>query len=73
MRRFVVDVRLTREQIEAFYAGAVDEVQAVDRYGVRVRFPASCLRRFVTHLGVDGRFAFTVDGRNRLVAVERVH
>jgi hypothetical protein len=73
MRRYVVDVNLTAEQMQAFYAGVVGQVLAQDRYGVKVRFPAVCLREFVTHIGVHGRFALTVDAQNRLVGVERVH
>ncbi|MCR9258374.1 MAG: DUF2835 domain-containing protein [Pseudomonadaceae bacterium] len=71
-RRYVVNLRLTPAQIQAFYAGDVSQVSARDRQGVRIAFPIVSLRRFIGHDGISGTFAIEVDGHNRLQKIERL-
>ena len=71
-RRFVVDLRLTPTQIQAFYAGAVSQVSARDRHGLRIAFPLASLRQFIDHSGITGSFVIDVDQHNRLQKVERL-
>ncbi|XOV81921.1 MAG: DUF2835 family protein [bacterium] len=71
-RRFVVDIRLTTEQIKAFYAGDVSQVSARDRQGIRLAFPLQSLRRFIDHNGISGTFVIHVDRHNRLRSLERL-
>jgi len=71
-RRYVVDLRLTTAQIQAFYAGNVSQVSARDRRGVRIAFPIVSLRRFVDQGGISGTFAIDVDRHNRLQKIERL-
>lgn len=70
-RRYVVDILLTVAQLEAFYAGNVTQVSAIDRHGRRLQFPLSSLRPYVTHAGVRGAFELAVDRSNRLLALRR--
>ena len=71
-RRYVVDLRLTATQIQAFYAGNVSQVSARDRHGVRIAFPIATLRRFIDHNGIYGSFVIDVDQQNRLKKIERL-
>ncbi len=69
-RRYIVDLYLSAEKMQAFYAGHVSQVSARDRRGVRLQFPLQSLRPFVGHHGVRGTFVLTVDGANRLVSIK---
>ena len=71
-RQYFVNLRLTPEQIKAFYAGNVSQVSARDRQGVRLVFPIQSLRRFIDHNGISGSFLLTVDAHNRLQSLERL-
>ncbi|MEM7078195.1 MAG: DUF2835 family protein [Pseudomonadota bacterium] len=70
-RRYTVEIVLTAQQIENFYAGQVSAVWVRDIRGVAVQFPLSSLRQFVGHNGVHGRFVLTVGSDNRLVSIAR--
>jgi hypothetical protein len=67
----VLDLSISRQELARYYAGHAQAVLARARDGRRVRFPVRVLRSSVTHAGVHGTFALTVDG-NRLVRFERI-
>lgn len=46
---------LPPEELEKLYQG-VQSCQAVSTQGLRIQFPASALRPFITHVGVIGYF-----------------
>ena len=72
MRTLVCDLALTPETVKAVYGGAVRYVQARSRDGLHVRFPVRWLRPYVSHDGVHGAFALTLDADNKLQQVQRV-
>ena len=72
MRRLVCDLELPAETVLAVYGGAVRYVQARSREGLQVRFPVSLLRPYVTHDGVRGTFALTIDASNKLQQLQRL-
>lgn len=72
MQTYIVDLRLTREQVLRLYEGSANAVVARDRAGLTVRFPLNALRRFVDGQGINGSFQLAVDGRHRLLGVERL-
>ena len=71
-RSFLVDITLSIEQIQTFYAGQVSAVWARDVHGVRLQFPLTALRPFVGHHGVRGRFRVQIDADNRLLNIDKV-
>ena len=71
-RRYIVDICLTPRQLEAFYAGNVDQVSALDRAGRRLQFPLASLRPHVSHHGVRGAFELGTDAGNRLLYLRRL-
>ena len=70
-RRYIVDLFLSAEKMQSYYAGHVTQVSATDRRGVRLQFPLQSLRPFVGHSGVRGTFVLTVDRSNRLVSIKQ--
>jgi len=69
-RTFLLDIVLTQAQVLAHYRGQVHNVIAHDHHGRTVSLPISALRPFVTHSGLRGTFAVTVDAASRLVRIE---
>ena len=67
-----MDISLTSQQLQSFYAGRVNQVSARDRYGVRLQFPLQSLRQFVSHEGVRGTFELQVDRQQRLHKIVRI-
>ncbi len=70
-RRYILDIYLTPAQLEACYAGSVDQVSALDRTGRRLQFPLASLRPHVTHAGVRGTFELGADAQHRLLYLRR--
>ena len=70
METLTCDIELDADVVAAIYRGSARFVQARARDGRQIRFPALALRRFVTHAGVRGTFAITIDAQ-RLHGVER--
>jgi hypothetical protein len=64
---------ITADTFEAYYRGRVRQVQVRSSDGTLVRFPASALRPFLTHAGIDGEFELTFDQNRRLIALRRLH
>ena len=66
-------IRLTKLQLEQFYAGSVRDVQVREQGGLRIQFPLEHLRQFVGHNGVEGWFEITVSGDNRLTGIRKLN
>ena len=71
-RQYLVNLKLTPEQLERFYAGRVDQVWARDSRGVSLQFPLSALRPYVGHHGISGRFVLTVTDDHRLASIKKI-
>ncbi len=54
------------------YTGLAKSVHTRTQEGKSIRFPADILRKFVTHEGVEGRFAIYFDANNRFQKIERI-
>jgi hypothetical protein len=63
---------ITADTFAGYYRGRVRQVQVRSSDGRLVRFPASALRPFLTHAGIDGEFELTFDQRGRLVDLKRL-
>ena len=70
-REYVVVLDISAAAYQRMYRGTAQHVLAEDLQGRRIRFPASALRPFVTHNGVNGLFVLRVDARNRLIDIRR--
>lgn len=72
MDTLLCDITLNADTVSGIYGGRVRYVQALARDGRQVRFPALLLRPFITHQGISGTFAITIDAQHRLQSVQRV-
>jgi hypothetical protein len=71
MREFHFRLNISAQDYLAYYQGAAREVVATSSEGLRVRFPASALRPFVTHEGIVGAFVLRVGADNKLHSLHR--
>lgn len=71
MAKLRVDIDIPAERYVALYAGQAKTIYAVSMDGVKVRFPGSALRKFVTHEGVSGSFVLQFDRNYKLTGIER--
>ena len=65
------DIDLSAAAVAAIYRGSARCIQARARDGRLIRFPAMSVQRFVTHAGVQGTFAISIDADCRLLSVSR--
>ncbi|MDP1931477.1 MAG: DUF2835 domain-containing protein [Gammaproteobacteria bacterium] len=72
MKKLTLDLHIPAERYEALYSGAVSDVQAVSREGLRVRFPGKILQRFLSHEGISGTFVIEFDDTNKFRAITKI-
>lgn len=67
-----IRLSISAEEYLAYYQGSAQVVVARSDDNRVVQFPASAIRKFVTHDGVHGRFEITFDENNKLTAIQPV-
>jgi len=72
MKHLIVDLYITKEEYLKYYRGKADWVSAVARDGRQVQFPASTLRRYLTHSGIRGSFVIYYDSTGKLIQVDKL-
>jgi hypothetical protein len=60
---------ISAEEYLAYYQGSAQYVVARSENNKTIRFPASAIRKFVTHDGIFGNFEITFDENNKLIAI----
>jgi len=55
-----------------FYQGSARNVAVNTHQGLRVRFPASALRPYVTKDGISGQFSLITDANDKLIELRRI-
>lgn len=63
---------ISAEDYLAYYQGSAQVVVARSEDNKTIRFPASAIRKFVTHDGIDGEFEITIDKNNKLIAIQSI-
>jgi len=72
VRQLDVHINIDPTKWLAYYRQPQVRVQARSTDGRIIELPASKLRPFVGHSGVNGRFRLTLDNDNKLLSIERV-
>ncbi len=72
MRSIIVPLRIQPDEFQRLYEGNVKDVSARSVDGLRVRFPASILRPYVTHAGIAGTFAIHFSNENKFHSIEKI-
>lgn len=65
-------LRITAADYLRYYQGSVHNVVVTTPQGLRVKFPASSLRPYVTKDGVSGQFALLTDENNKIIELRRL-
>ena len=63
---------ISAEEYLAYYQGSAQVVVARSDNNKTIRFPASAIRKFVTHDGIFGSFEITFDENNKLIAIQPI-
>lgn len=63
---------LTYDECMAYYKGDFEFIQVTEDCGKRIRFPAAHIRRFVSSIGVRGRFKLSLTSQNSFVSLEKI-
>jgi hypothetical protein len=63
---------ISAEEYLAYYQGGAKVVVARSDDNQTIRFPASAIRKFVTHEGIFGNFEITFDENNKLIAIQPI-
>lgn len=71
-RRIRFRLAISADEYLAYYQGSAQMVVARSDDNKVVRFPASAIRKFVTHDGIYGHFEITFDENNKLVEIQAI-
>jgi len=63
---------LSHQEYLKYYSGDVHSVQVRTFEGLRIQFPASALKKWVTHDGIHGQFSIQFDNNNKLIALTQL-
>lgn len=72
MNQLTICLSIPREKVLRYYEGSAQHVVATATNGQTVRFPASCLRPFITDDGVKGVFIIQFDEKGKLIKFDNV-
>jgi len=71
-RKLHFSLHIPAHEYQAYYSGAARNISTMTREGLRIKFPANALQRFVTHEGITGQFVIEFDENNKLVGLQKV-
>lgn len=63
-------MKINSEEYERYYSGSVRNIIVQTHQGVRIQFPASAVRAFITTKGVQGDFVIEMDSNNKLLSLQ---
>ena len=63
---------LSYDECMAYYRGDYEYVQVIEDGGKCIRFPATYIRRFVSSLGIRGRFRLCLTDENSFISLDKV-
>ena len=65
-------LHISRQEYLRYYAGDAKSVQVRSIQGLLLQFPASALKKHVTHQGINGQFVIKFDGNNKLLDLMQI-
>ncbi|MBM4056451.1 MAG: DUF2835 family protein [Planctomycetes bacterium] len=71
-QRYQFSLNITADVYHAYYTGAVRFIQTATTSGKTIKFPASALRKYLTHNGIHGFFEIEIDENNKLLDIRRI-
>ena len=71
-RKARITLDISDDEYILYYQGAVKWVIALTHAGSTIRFPASVLKRFVSHTGIHGVFEISYDKNHKFQDIKRI-
>jgi uncharacterized protein DUF2835 len=71
MEHFEFRLRISSEELLAYYRGQAKQVIVQSTDGIIIQFPAALLTPFVTRSGVHGDFVLTCDANHKVADIWR--
>jgi len=68
-QRFRFSLNISSDEYLAYYSGMTRYILTETDTGETIKFPASILRRFLTHRGIHGLFEIEIDENNKMVNI----
>ncbi len=72
MPKLVFLLNISTEKYQSYYQGVASAVNVQAEDGRRIQFPASELRPYVTHSGIQGRFEIEFSEDYKLIGLKKV-
>lgn len=72
MNEIQFDLNISSEDYLRYYQGAAGQVIAYGLNGQTLQFPANLLRPFITHNGIQGRFAIQFDHNHKCQGLRQI-
>lgn len=69
---FQFSLYISTDDYMAYYEGSVKHVLVSTYSGIKLKFPASILRQFLTHDGIKGSFEMEVDQNYKFQSIRRI-
>ena len=71
-KEYNFSLRVSADDYLRYYQGGARNVVVNTHQGLRLRFPASALRPYVTKEGVSGQFVLLTDANNKMIELRRI-
>ncbi|MCY4473422.1 MAG: DUF2835 family protein [Kistimonas sp.] len=72
MRKSIISISLSSEQVLQFYKGQATMIRARAEDGTSISVPFDIMSRFVSHHGIYGRFEICYDSGGKFQGISRV-
>ncbi len=72
MQKITLDIYISADEWLKTYTGSVQTVSAISRDRRRVQFPASILKKYLTHFGISGSFNIYFDNEGKFSYIEKI-
>jgi Protein of unknown function (DUF2835) len=63
---------MSPEKYLAYYQGVAQNIVARSEDNRNIKFPASAIRKFLTHEGIFGLFEIQFDKNNKLIEIKKI-
>ncbi|MBZ0191985.1 hypothetical protein KsCSTR_49650 [Candidatus Kuenenia stuttgartiensis] len=72
-RRFQFSLNISPDEYLAYYRGTAKYIQTTTASGETIKFPASSLKKHLTHNGIHGHFEIEICENNKLLNINKIN
>ncbi|MDX2479674.1 MAG: DUF2835 domain-containing protein [Desulfuromusa sp.] len=71
-QQYYFRLQISQQEFLRYYQGTASSAKVISECGKRLHFPATRLRPFLSHTGINGRFLLTIDSNNRFINLQQL-